>query len=363
MKLLIAGGGTGGHVFPALAVAREWLEPGQGREVVIVGTQRGLEAKLVPTAGLPLETIRVGGLKGMRGSRLVHNLSMLPVSLADAARVLWRHRPVAAFGVGGYASGPVILMAKMQGIPTVIFEPNAVPGFANRLLGPVADRVATAFPQGDYWGARARQTGCPVRAEFFRVPRRERRFRHCAADTAQLTVLLTGGSQGAQLLNRTMVEALPLLEAFRERVFFIHQTGERDYNAVREAYVARNLHAEVVPFIEDMAQRMARADLLICRAGAITLAEIAAAGRAAILIPFGAAADSHQLRNAQVFEAAGAARVIPQHQLTARRLAETVAALLSQPRQIEEMEQRVRVLARPGAAAAIVELIEQAVRA
>jgi UDP-N-acetylglucosamine--N-acetylmuramyl-(pentapeptide) pyrophosphoryl-undecaprenol N-acetylglucosamine transferase len=354
MKLVIAGGGTGGHVFPALAVAQEWQKRGVGREVVIVGTKRGLESRLVPAAGLPLETIRVGGLKGMRGGRLVQNLALLPVSLADAARVLRRHRPAAAFGVGGYASGPVLLMAKLFGIPIVIFEPNAVPGFANRLLGPLADRVATVFPQADYWGPRARQTGCPVREEFFCVPARQPR--------ASFTVLITGGSQGARLINQAVMEALPLLAAHRERLFFIHQTGERDYNAVREAYAAQKLRAEVVPFIKDMAQRMAQADLLVCRSGAVTLAEIAAAGRAAILIPFGAAADSHQLRNAQVFEAAGAARVIPQDQLTAQRLAETITTLLSQPRQIEEMEQRVRTLARPHAAVAIADLIEQAVQ-
>lgn len=355
MKLVIAGGGTGGHVFPALAVAQEWRKRGAGREVVIIGTERGLEAKLVPAAGLPLETIRVGGLKGMHGARLVRNLARLPVSLADAARVLRRHRPVVAFGVGGYASGPVLLMAKLFGTPIVIFEPNAVPGFANRLLGPLADRVATVFPQADYWGARARQTGCPVREDFFRVPARRHR--------EPFTLLITGGSQGAQVINRALVEALPRLESHRERLFFIHQTGQRDYNAVREAYIARKLHAEVVPFIEDMAQRMAQADLLVCRSGAVTLAEIAAAGRAAILIPFGAAADSHQLRNAQVFEAAGAARVIPQDQLTAQRLAETIIALLSQPQQIEAMEQRVRTLARPHAAGAIADLLEQAVHA
>ncbi|MCL6480590.1 MAG: undecaprenyldiphospho-muramoylpentapeptide beta-N-acetylglucosaminyltransferase [Firmicutes bacterium] len=354
MKLVIAGGGTGGHVFPALAIAREWLRRGRDREVVMVGTERGLEAKLVPAAGLPLETIRVAGLKGIGGFRLLRNLALLPVALAEAARLLRRHRPAVTLGVGGYASGPVLLLARMQGLPTVIFEPNAAPGFTNRLLGPLVDGVVTAFPQGDYWGARARQTGCPVREQFFRVPPRRHR--------APFTLLITGGSQGAQILNRTVVEALPQLERFREQLFFIHQTGERDYNAVREAYAARKLAAEVVPFIEDMAQCMARADLLVSRAGAVTLAEIAAAGRAAILVPFGAATEGHQLRNAQWFATAGAARLIPQEELTAERLAEAITALLTQPEQITALEQRVCALARPRAAEAIVDFLEEKVR-
>ncbi len=354
MKLAIAGGGTGGHVFPALAVAREWLRRGRDREVVMVGTERGLEAKLVPAAGLPLETIRIAGLKGIGGIRLLRHLALLPVALGDAARVLRRHRPAVALGVGGYASGPVLLLARMQGLPTVIFEPNAAPGFTNRLLGPLADGVATAFPQEDYWGARARRTGCPVREEFFRVPPRQHR--------EPFTVLITGGSQGAQILNRTVVEALPRLERFREQLFLIHQTGERDYNAVREAYAARKLAAEVVPFIEEMAQCMARADLLVSRAGAITLAEIAAAGRAALLVPFGAATEGHQLRNAQWFAAAGAARMIPQEELTAERLADAITALLTQPQQLAALEQRVCTLARPHAAEAIVDFLEEKVR-
>ncbi len=320
----------------------------------MVGTERGLETKLVPAAGLPLEMIRVAGLKGIGGIRLLRNLALLPVALADAARVLRRHRPAVALGVGGYASGPVLLQARMQGIPTVIFEPNAKPGFTNRLLGPLADGVATAFPQDDYWGARACQTGCPVREEFFRIPPRQHR--------EPFTLLITGGSQGAQILNRTVVEALPLLERFRQQLFFIHQTGERDYNAVREAYAARKLAAEVLPFIEDMAQCMARADVLVSRAGAVTLAEIAAAGRAAILVPFGAAAEGHQLHNARWFAAAGAARMIPQDELTAERLADAIAALLTQPQQIAAIEQRVRALARPRAAEEIVDFLEEKVR-
>jgi len=353
MKLLIAGGGTGGHVFPAMAVAREWLRRGEDREVVMVGTERGLEAKLVPQAGLPLETIRVAGLKGMGAGRFFRNAAKLPLGIVDAAAVLRKHRPQAALGVGGYASGPMMLMAAMCRVPTVIFEPNAEPGFANKALAPFVKRIATAHESASRsagWGAKAVVTGCPVRAEFFRVTRKEHK--------APFTILITGGSQGALPINRAVVDALELLAGRKQELFIIHQCGERDYNAVRVAYARREFHAEVLPFIANMAERFAQADLIVCRSGAITVAEIAAAGRAAIFIPFGAATDSHQLRNAQVLERAGAAKVIPQPELTPQRLVDEMFSLLDQPERITELETRAGALARPRAVEEIVDLIE-----
>lgn len=358
LELLIAGGGTGGHVFPAMAIAQEWLAratPEEGREVVLVGTERGLEARLVPQAGLPFETLRVAGLKGKGGATLAKNLAMLFPALSGAFRILRRHKPVAAFGVGGYAAGPMLLAAWLKGIPPVIFEPNAEPGFTNRVLARLAKRIATAYEApAKYWGAKAVVTGCPVRAEFFKAATRkpERPFR----------LLITGGSQGALPINRTFVDAMDRLAARKSELSVVHQTGERDYNAVRTAYARREFPAEVVPFVANMAERFAWSDLIVCRAGAITCAEIAAAGRAALFVPFGAATDSHQMRNAQEMARTGAGRVIPEPELTPERLTSEIFSLLDQPREIEKLSEGARRLARPAAARDIADLIEQAAR-
>src|ERR1700726_4053827 len=319
MKLLIAGGGTGGHVFPAIAIAKEWMSRGSEREVVLIGTQRGIEMKLVPQAGLPLETLRVAGLKGKGGTTLVKNLAMLCSGLTDALGVLRKHKPIAAFGVGGYAAGPMMLATWLRGVPNVIFEPNAEPGFTNRVLARISRRIATGYDvSARAWGDKAVVTGCPVRAEFFSIAPRtpQKPFR----------LLITGGSQGALVINRTVVDAMDRLAARKNELAIVHQTGERDYNAVRTAYARREINAEVVPFLSNMAERFAWADVIVCRAGAITAAEIAAAGRAAIFIPFGAATDSHQLRNAQEMVRSGAARLIAEPELRGERLARPNAA-------------------------------------
>src|SRR5271169_2431219 len=327
MKLLIAGGGTGGHVFPAIAIAQEWLSRGKEREVVLVGTERGIEMKLVPQAGLPLETLRVAGIKGKGGAALAKNLAMLAPAMLDARRVLRKHKPIAAFGVGGYAAGPMMLATWFSGVPNIIFEPNAEPGLTNKLLAKLSKRIATGYEiSAQAWGKKAVVTGCPVRPEFFSIePRRlEKPFR----------LLITGGSQGALPINRTFVDAMDLLAARKNDLSIVHQTGERDYNAVRTAYARREILAEIVPFLTDMAERFAWADLLVCRAGAITAAEVAAAGRAAIFIPFGRATDSHQLRNAQAMTSAGAGRLITESELTGERLAGEIFSLLDHPKEI-----------------------------
>ena len=352
MKLLIAGGGTGGHVFPALAIAREWMSRGSEREVVLVGTQRGIEMKLVPQAGLPLETLRVAGLKGKGGATLVKNLAMLGPGLADALRVLRKHKPVAAFGVGGYAAGPMMLATWMNGVPNVIFEPNAEPGFTNRVLAKISKRIAAGYDvSAGAWGAKAVVTGCPVRPEFFGIAPRtlQKPFR----------LLITGGSQGALAINRAVIDTMDRLAARKSELSIVHQTGERDYNAVRTAYARREFPAEVVPFLTNMAERFAWADVIVCRAGAITAAEIAASGRAAIFIPFGHATDSHQLRNAQEMARAGAGRVIPEPELTPERLSSEIFSLLDHPGEIERQSCAARSLARPNAARDIVNMIAE----
>lgn len=350
-KLLIAGGGTGGHVFPALAIAREWLARGEERQVVFAGTERGIEARLVPQAGFLLETIRSAGLKGIRGMKFARNVAKLFPAMMDSFGILRRHKFVAALGVGGYAAGPVMLAAALRRLPTVVFEPNAEPGFTNRILADIATRIATAYERPTkLWGKKATLTGIPVRQEFFGIAPR--------VPAEPFHLLITGGSQGAMIINRTFVDAAGTLAARKHRLSIVHQTGERDFNAVRDAYVRCEINAEVLPFISNMAERFAQADLIICRAGAITAAEIAAAGRAALFIPFGASTDSHQLRNAQEMERASAARVIPEPQLTPQRLTQEIFELLDRPASLQEMAANAGRLARPDAVQAIVNLVE-----
>jgi UDP-N-acetylglucosamine--N-acetylmuramyl-(pentapeptide) pyrophosphoryl-undecaprenol N-acetylglucosamine transferase len=353
VKLLIAGGGTGGHVFPALAIAREWLSRGTAREVVLVGTQRGIEMKLVPQAGLPLETLRVAGLKGKGGATLLKNLTMLVPAMLDARRVLTKHKPIAAFGVGGYAAGPMLLATWLARVPNIIFEPNAEPGFTNKLLARISARIATGYEvSAQSWGKKAIVTGCPVRPEFFAIlPRKlEKPFR----------LLITGGSQGALPINRAFLDSMDRLAPRKNELRIVHQTGERDYDAVRTAYARREILAEVVPFLTNMSERFAWADVIVCRAGAITAAEVAAAGRAAIFIPFGRATDGHQLRNAQEMSQAGAGRLISESDLSADKLTSEIFSLLDQPQEIEKLSIAARDLARPNAARDIVNLIEEA---
>ena len=354
-KLLIAGGGTGGHVFPALAVAREWMSRGVEREVVFVGTQRGIEARLVPEAGFSLETIRSAGLKGIGGMKFVRNAAKLFPAMWDSFSILRRHKCCAALGVGGYAAGPMMLAAVLRGLPTVVFEPNAEPGFTNRVLARIVTRIATAYDAPTKrWGAKATLTGIPVRPEFFAISAR--------APSEPFHLLITGGSQGASVINRAAMDSANLLAekmaAQKNRISIVHQTGERDYNAVCAAYARHEIDAEVLPFIGNMAERFAQADLIVCRAGAITAAEAAAAGRAAFFIPFGASTDSHQLRNAQEMQRAGAARLIPEPQLTAERLTREIFSLFDRPADLQAMAANARHLARPNAAREIVNLIE-----
>jgi len=309
--------------------------------------------KLVPQAGLPLETLRVAGLKGKGGATLLKNLVMLAPAMLDARRVLRKHKPVAAFGVGGYAAGPMLLATWLARIPNIIFEPNAEPGFTNKVLARISQRIATGYEvSAQQWGEKAILTGCPVRAEFFSaVPRQPEK---------PLRLLITGGSQGALPINRAFVDAMDKLAPRKNELSIVHQTGERDYDAVRTAYARREIRAEVFPFLTNMPERFAWADVIVCRAGAITAAEIAAAGRAAIFIPFGRATDSHQLRNAQEMARSGAGRVITEPELTVDKLTNEIFSLLDQPGEIEKLSSNARALARPNATRDIVNLIEEA---
>lgn len=359
-RILMAAGGTGGHIFPALAVAEELRKrsqlsgpAGPAFEVVFLGTGRGLEGRLIPRAGYRLEIIKGAGLKGIRGWKRLLNLGTLPVSALEAAQVLWRLRPDVVLGIGGYISGPVMLEAALVNIPTLLFEPNAVPGFTNRALAPVVHLAAVGFKEAEAaYGSKARVTGHPVRREFFQVLPK--------THNSPFTVLIAGGSQGARAINQCVTQSLPVFHhEIGENLSFIHQTGEADYNVVQAAYEKQGVRAEVCAFIDRVAEAFSRADLIVCRAGATTVAELAAAGKAAILIPYPSATDQHQFQNATALERVGGARVIEQKDLTPQRLVKEIAGLLRDPQNLGRMEQRSKSLARPDAAGSIADLVEK----
>jgi UDP-N-acetylglucosamine--N-acetylmuramyl-(pentapeptide) pyrophosphoryl-undecaprenol N-acetylglucosamine transferase len=359
VRILMAAGGTGGHIFPALAVAdelRRRSEPsGEVRtryETVFVGTGRGLESRLIPGAGYRLETIHGAGLKGISGWKRVLNAARLPRSAFEAARVLYRLRPRAVLGIGGYISGPVMLEAALAGIPTLLYEPNAVPGFTNRVLAPVVRLAAVGFKSSlAAYGAKGLLTGHPVRRDFYEVEPRIHK--------PPYTVLVVGGSQGARALNQCLVESLPLFRSRgAETLSFIHQTGEADYNAVKAVYGNQWPGSEVCAFIDNIVDAFSRADLVVCRAGATTVAELAAAGKASILIPYPSATDQHQLQNAKALERAGAAFVIEQKDLKPARLVDCVMSMLDNNDKLTGMEQRAKSLASPLAASRIADLLE-----
>ena len=351
-KYLIAGGGTGGHVFPGLAVGLELQR--RGHSILFVGTSRGLEAELVPKAGFPLRLLRAGALKQVSWARRLRTLVELPAGMLEAAGILEETRPEAVLSLGGYASGPVTIMAVAKEIPIVVMEPNACPGFTHRLIGPFVARALLGFEQGGRFfpSGRWEVIGIPIRREFFEVAAK----RHASP----FTVLVTGGSQGSHRLNTTVTEALPLWSraGWLERLVFLHQSGGKDYEEVRSRYRKFAARAEVSPFLDDMPAAFARADVVVCRSGASTIAELCAAGKASILVPFPFAADQHQLRNAEVVEAADAARLVEDRNLTAHRLFEELGAMLESPGRLEEMEAAARKMARPGAAARAAEVLE-----
>jgi len=359
VRILMAAGGTGGHIFPALAVADEMRRRSESSasgaaqyETVFLGTGRGLETRVIPRAGYRLETIQAAGLKGIAGWKRMLNAAKLPRSAFEAARLLYRLRPGVVVGIGGYISGPVMLEAALAGIPTLLYEANAVPGFTNRVLAPVVRLAAVGFDESlAAYGSKGRLTGHPVRREFYGIEPK--------AHASPYTVLVVGGSQGARALNQCLAESLPLFRSQGgESLRFIHQTGEADYNAVGAAYGDQWAGSEVCAFIDNIAEAFSRADLIICRAGAATVAELAAAGKASILVPYPSATDQHQLQNARALERAGAACVIEQKDLTPERLVDCVMDLLGDPGKLALMERQAKSLARPQAAARIADLIE-----
>ena len=356
LSVLIAGGGTGGHLYPGIAVARELLSRVPEADVTFVGTSAGIEARVVPREGFALDVIRSAGLKGRSVQSLARGIALLPVSACDAWRVITRRRPSVVVGVGGYSSGPVMLLAALRGIPTLLMEQNATPGMTNRLLAPVVDAAAVTYQESvRFFGSKALMSGNPVRPEFFDSGRLKASDN--GKEVAPLQVLVFGGSQGAHAINVALVEAAARLAAGTPRVAITHQTGERDLEMVRSGYQRAGLEARVESFLFAMAQEMKAADFVICRSGATTLAELTASGRASILVPLPTATDDHQRRNALALVTHGAARMVEQRELSGNRVAAEILALAGDVAQCRSMEEAARRLARPDAARVIVDKV------
>ena len=354
MRVLIAAGGTGGHIYPGIAVAQEIMRRDAASTVRFVGTARGLESRLVPKAGFELSLIDSAGLKNVSLVARMKGLAILPKSFLSAQQVIRAFQPDVVVGAGGYVSGPVVLMAALMRKPTLVMESNALPGWTNRVLARFVDRAAVSFEQAlPYFRGKAVVTGNPVRREFFEIPAKQR-------EPGKLSLLIFGGSQGARAINEAMVAALPSLKGLSVALRIKHQTGPADFEKVKAAYAAAgwNEQAEVTSYIDNMMNDFAAADLVICRAGATTTAELIAAGKASIMIPFPQAADDHQRKNAEALQSAGAARMVVQQELSGERLVKEVNALAREPQQIDRMEEASRKLARGDAAVAAVDLIE-----
>ena len=340
MRAILAGGGTGGHVIPALAIANQ-LKKEYAAEILFMGTARGIENRLVPAAGYPLRLVRVGALKNVSLTTRLKTAFDLPRAVWDAGRTLNDYAPDVVIGVGGYASGPAMLCAVVKRIPTLAFEPNVVPGCANRLVAKLLSGAAVHFEETAKYFPHAEVTGVPVRQAFFEIPPKR---------GGTPTVLVFGGSQGAHAINEAMFRCLPVLRREAPGIHIVHQTGERDYNDALAAYRSQHESAEVFKFIEDMPSAFARADLVVCRSGASTVAEIAAAGKPAVFVPFPRAADDHQRVNAEALARHGAAIVVEESKLEGVWLAESIAALLQDPQQLRKMSHAARELAHPNAA-------------
>lgn len=351
LAMVIAGGGTGGHLFPGVAVAEEFLGRNPANRVLFIGTERGLEKRVLSGLELPLETLKVEGLQGRGPLRILGSLLKIPGSLLASYRILRAFRPAIVVGVGGYASGPAVLTARLMGIKTAIAEQNAFPGLTNRILGRIVHRIFVTFPESAAWlpAGRTRVTGNPIRAAFLADGAAGQK------KDARFTLLIFGGSQGAHAINRVVIEALENLSPLKERIRFIHQTGEKELETVARAYRERGFAAEVSPFITEMAAAYRAADLLLCRAGATSIAEITAGGKAALLVPFPFAVNDHQTKNAELLARAGAAQMIPERELTGPGLAAIIERLYRHPEEIKRMEKASAAMGNIRAAAAIVD--------
>lgn len=353
MKVLIAAGGTGGHIYPGIAIAKEILRRDAESEVLFVGTARGLETKIVPDNGFQLTLINSAGLKKVGFVGKVKGMMILPKSFVEARKILREFSPDVVVGAGGYVTGPVLLTAHFLGFPTLVMDSNALPGFTNRRLAKFVDKAALTFEDAlPYFGTKGVVTGNPVRDEFFGIADKKIR------DT--LNVLIFGGSQGSKAINTAMTDSLELLKASGINIRIMHQTGESDYETVKAAYAEKDWqNFDIRPYISNMVEAFADADVIISRAGATTCAEVVAAGKAAIMIPLPTAADDHQRKNAEALVKNGAARMILQSKLSGETLVKELNELSGDKTALAAMGSAARKLARPDAASEIVDLIEK----
>lgn len=346
MRLLIAGGGTGGHLFPGVAIAQELLRRSPEHRVLFVGTGKELEVKVLEREGLPHRAVMAGGLAGKSIGEKVLSLLKLPICLFQSLAILRSFRPNLVLGTGGYVSGPVCLAAWLMRIPLVLQEQNVMPGLTNRLLGPLARGVLLASEKalGSFPPGRAHVVGNPLRAGFSHEVKRRTDY-----EGTPFRLLIFGGSQGARSINRAIMEALPYLERVKEGLSILHQTGERDLESVRAAYAKAGFSAEVVPFIEDMDYELARAHLALCRSGAMTVAELTSLGVPSLLIPLPSAAHGHQEANARFLEEKSAAQVLPERDLTGEVLAKRILSLMEDRKRLKGMSESALSLGRPDA--------------
>jgi len=354
MRVLIAAGGTGGHIYPGIAVAQEIMRRDQNAKVTFVGTPRGLESRLVPQAGFDLSLIDSAGLKNVSAGARMRGALLLPRSFLSAWHLLGQFKPDVVVGAGGYVSGPVVLTAALTGRSTLIMESNAMPGWTNRVLARFVDRAAVSFTEALPYFRKGRVTGNPVRKEFFEVQPKQR-------DSSNFSLLVFGGSQGARAINESMVAALSKLNGLRDRMRIKHQTGTADFEKVRAGYNAAGWQGSstIVTYIDNMVTDVAEADLIVCRAGATTTAELIAAGKASVMIPFPFAADDHQTKNAEAMQKAGGALMIRQSELTPEGLATEISRLVNSPETVSEMEKASKSLSHGDAASAVVDMISE----
>ena len=358
--MVVAGGGTGGHLYPGIAVARELLRRTPDATVTFAGTERGIEARVVPREGFELDVIRSAGLKGKSLAARARGAALIPLGMLDAWGLLSRRQPQVVLGVGGYSSGPVVLAAALRGVPTMVLEQNAIPGLTNRVLARVVRAAGVTYEETlTFFRGRGFVAGNPVRPEF--LQRDEATMDDRSRRTAP-RVLILGGSQGAHAINMAMVAAAPKLVQERPDLELVHQTGQRDLEVVRDAYQRADLAVRAEAFLDPVAPEMMSADLIVCRAGATTLAELAAAGKPAVLIPFPAATDDHQRKNARVLAAAGAAEMVEERELPGGRLPEAVLSLLRDRDRLSSMSRAMRQFAKPDAAARIVDRLLELAR-
>lgn len=363
MKIVIAGGGTGGHVYPGIAVAKAFKKELANAEIVFIGTPEGIESRVVPKEGFEIKFIRSEGIVGNDAYRMIRSAFKLPLSMKDSYLILKSLRPDVVLGVGGYSSGPALLTAFLMGMPTIIHEQNTVPGLTNKILGKFINIVAvTYFESVDFFPKdKTYITGNPIRDEILRGDR-DRGYKTLGLDRELFTIFVFGGSSGASSINKALNEALVYLEDFKDHIQFLHQTGEKDFDFVRGFYNARGFRGTVIPFLHEMADAYAVADLVVSRAGATTIAELTTCGKAAILIPYPFAAGNHQKANAEKLWDLGAAQMILDSELNGSTLSSVIRHLFNDPDLISEMEMTSRSIGRPDATKKIIELIVSLVK-